>query len=145
MQHICLKQNPFDNVVGGTLLGPKNFIEWVGSTFLSAKKKDREVPQLKELKPRPEVETIVEEVAKHFKVTVDRILTSGRKRNVERDIAIYLSRELSGLSGQTLGRRFGGVSGASITMRFNRIVRSMQEDRKLTENIKLLRHKITNR
>jgi len=114
--------NPFDNVVGGALLGSKNFIEWVGSTFLSAKKKDREVPQLRELKPRPEVEMIVEKVANHFKVTAESILTSGRKRNVERDVAIYLSRELSGLSGQALGQRFG-ISGAGITMRYNRIAR----------------------
>ena len=136
--------NPFDDVVGGSLLGSKNFIEWVGSTFLSVKKKDREVPQLKELKPRPGVETIVEEVAKHFKVTPERILTSGRKLNVERDVEIYLSRELSGLSGQALGRRLGGVSGASITMRFNWIARALQKDHKLTESIKWLRHKITN-
>jgi putative transposase len=136
--------NPFDDVVGGSLLGSKNFIEWIGSSFLSSKKSEREIPQLKELKPRPDVETIVEEVAKHFSVTAERILTSGRKRNVERDVAIYLSRELSGLSGKALGQRFGGVSGAGITMRFNRIVRSLKKDRKLAEKIKLLYDKLTN-
>ena len=136
--------NPFDNVVGGSVLGSKSFVEWIGSTFLSARKKDREVPQLKELKPRPEVEAIVEEVAKHFKATAECILTSGCKRNVERDVAIYLSRELSGLSGQALGRHFGGITGAGITMGCNRIARAMQKDRRLVKNIKLLRRKITN-
>jgi putative transposase len=136
--------NPFDDVVGGSLLGSKSFIDWVGGTFLSSKKSEREIPQLKELKPRPDVETIVEEVAKHFSVTAERILTSGRKRSVERDIAIYLSRKLSGLSGEALGRRFGGVTGAGITMAFNRIARSLQKDRKLTKNIKLLYDELTN-
>jgi chromosomal replication initiator protein len=125
-------------------LGSKNFIDWVRSTFLSVKRTEREIPQLKELKPRPEIEKIVEEVAKHFKVPAERILKSGRKQNVGRDVAIYLSRELSGLSGKALGRHFGGVSGASITMRFNGIVHSLKKDRKLTENIKLLKQKILN-
>jgi chromosomal replication initiation ATPase DnaA len=136
--------NPFDDVVGGSLLGPKHFIEWVRVTFLSGKKTDREIPQLKELKPRPEAETIVEEVAKHFKVTPEHILISGRKRNIWRDVAIYLSRELSGLGGQHLGRYFGGISGANITMRFNCIARSLKNDRKLAKDIAYLRNKITN-
>ena len=136
--------NPFDNVVGGSLLGPKHFIDWVGSTFLSAKKTDREIPQLKELKPHPQIEAIVQKVAEHFKMTPERVLASGRKRNIGRDAAIYLSRELSGLSCQALGRHFGGVSGASITMRFNAVARSLKKNRKLAESIKLLRRVMTN-
>ena len=133
-----------DEVVGGSVLGSKTFITWVGSTFLSPKKKDREVPKLKELKPHPEVEAVVEAVAKHYKVTVAQILTSGQKNNMARDVAIYLSRELSGLSGQDLGWRFGGVSGASITMQCKRVARCAEKDRKLTKKIKTLRNKIVN-
>ena len=136
--------NPFDDVVSGSLLGSESFIDWVGKSFLSAGKADREIPQLKELKPRPDVETIVKEVAGHFGVNTERILTSGRKRNLERDIAIYLSRKLSGLSGDALGRSFGGVSGAAMTMGCNRIECSMQKDRKLRRNIKLLYNKLIN-
>ena len=144
----CLSEidvpNPFEGVVGGSLLGSKGFVEWVRSTFLSGKKTDREIPQLKELRPRPEVEKIIEEVAKHFKVTAESILARDRKRNAERGVAIYLSRELSGLSGQALGRHFGGVSGANITMRFNKVSRSLKNDKKLAKHIKSLRQKITN-
>ena len=136
--------NPFDDVVGGSLLGSRHFSEWVRGTFLSERKTDREIPQLKELKPRPEVEMIVEEVAKHFNVAPEHILVSGRKRNIGRDVAIYLSRELSSMSGRHLGRYFGGVSGANITMRFNGIAHSLKKDRKLIKDIKYLRNKITN-
>ncbi|MCJ7778062.1 MAG: transposase [Sedimentisphaerales bacterium] len=136
--------NPLDDVVGSSLLGPKHFIEWVKSTFLSERKTDREIPQLKELKPRPDVETIVEEVAKHFKVTPEHILISGCKHNIGRDVAIYLSREFSRLSCQQLGRYFGGISGANITMRFNSIAHSIKKDRKLTKDITYLRNKIIN-
>ena len=136
--------NPFDDVVGSSLLGSGHFIEWVRSTFLSERKTDREIPQLKELKPHPEVEMIVEEVAKHFSVTPEHILVSGLKRNTGRDVAIYLSRELSCISGRHLGRYFGGVSGANITMRFNSIEHSLKKDRRLAGDIMLLRNKITN-
>ena len=102
--------NPFEDVVGGSLLGPKGFVEWIGSTFLSGKKTDREIPRLKQLRPRPEVRTILGEVAKYFEITPERLVICGRKRNIERDVAIYLSRELSGLSGQALGRYFWGIS-----------------------------------
>jgi len=136
--------NPFDDVVGGSLLGPEKFIEWARSTFLADKKRDREIPQLKELRPRPDVEMIVEEVAEYFEVTAGSILACGRKRNVERDAAIYLSRELSGLSGQALGRHFGGISGANITTRFNTVLRSLKKDRKLAKHMKSLRQRITN-
>jgi len=133
--------NPFDDAVGSSLLGSRNFIDWVRDTFLSEKKTDREIPQLKELQPRPDVETIVEEVAKHFNVTPEHILACGRKRNTGRDVAIYLSRELSSMSGRHLGRYFGGVTGANITMRFNSIERSLKKDRKLIKDIMYLRKK----
>lgn len=136
--------NPFEDVVGGSVLGPKDFVEWIRRTFLSEKKTDREIPQLKELKPRPEVETIIEEVAKHFKVTAESILERGRKRNVERAVAIYLSRESSGLSCQALGRHFGGISGANVTMQSKRIVQASKSDRKLARNIRQLRQKLAN-
>jgi putative transposase len=136
--------NPLDDLVGGSLLGSKSFIDWIGETFLSTEKVDREIPQLKELKPHPDVETIVEEVAKQFHVSTKRILTSGHKRNMERDVAIYLSRELSGMSCQALGRHFGGISGAGVTMRFNRIESFMRKDHKLTKSIKLLYDKLIN-
>ncbi|HEC02280.1 MAG TPA: hypothetical protein ENI81_01985 [Phycisphaerales bacterium] len=136
--------NPFDDVVGGSLLGTETFVEWAKSTFLADKKADPTIPQLKELMPRPDVEVIVEAVAEHFKMTVESILTRGRKRNVARDVAIYLSRELSGLSGRALGRHFGGVSGANITMRFNAVSRSLKKDRRLAKHIKSLRQRIIN-
>jgi chromosomal replication initiation ATPase DnaA len=87
---------------------------------------------------------IVEEVAKHFEIAPECILIRGRKRNIERDVAIYLSRELSGLSGQALGRYFGEVSGANIAMRSKRIMQALNSDRRLARNIKSLRQRITN-
>jgi len=136
--------NPFDDVAGGSLLGSKSFVQWVKDTFLSAGRRDQEIPDLKTLKPRPPVEAIVRAVAERLRVSLEQILTRGRKRNRARDITIYLSRELSGLSCQELGRRFGGLSGAAITMRHNLVVRQMAKDRRLTEDISHVRRRLMN-
>ncbi len=136
--------NPFADVVGGSLLGSKSFIQWVKDTFLSAGRRDREIPDLKTLKPRPPVEAIIRAVAEGLRATPERILTRGRKCNRARDIAIYLSRELSGLSCQELGRRFGGLSGAAITMRHNLVGRQMVKDRRLMKDVSQVRKRLTN-
>jgi REP element-mobilizing transposase RayT len=136
--------NPCDDAVGGSLLGSKSFIQWVKDTFLSARRRDQEIPDLKRLTPRPPVEAIVRAVAERLRVSPEQILRRGRKRNRARDITIYLSRELSGLSCQELGRRFGGLSGAAITMRHKLVLRQMAKDRRLTEDISQVRGRLGN-
>ena len=45
----------------------------------------------------------------------------GRKNNKVRSIAMYLARDLSGLSGKDIGVFSDGISGAAITMKYNQI------------------------
>ena len=45
-------------------------------------------------------------------------LIRGPERNLARDMAIYLARDLTGESAQRLGTYFGAISGAGITMRY---------------------------
>ena len=136
--------NPFDEVVGGSLLGAKPFLQWVKDTFLSARRADPEIPDLKILAPRPSWEAIVRAVTEALRVSRVQILTRGRKRNHARDIAIYLSRELSGLSCQELGRHFGGLSGAAITMRHHHVLHQMANDRHLMQDISHIRRRLAN-
>ncbi len=137
-------RNPFDDVVGGSLLGAKPFLQWVKDTFLATRYDDQEIPDLKTLKPRPSVEAIVDAVAEKLRVRPEQILTRGRKRNRARDVALYLSRELSGLSCRELGRRFGGLSGAAITMRHHLVLRQTAQDRRLAEDISQVRRRLVN-
>ena len=66
-------ENPSRDVVCRLLLGSEAFSEWARSAFLSPREKDRAVPALESLRPRPAVETIVKQVAKHYR---SRTLTS---------------------------------------------------------------------
>ena len=45
-------EDPHAYLTGGFILGRKDFVEWVRETFLSAREDEKEIPQLKLLKPR---------------------------------------------------------------------------------------------
>jgi REP element-mobilizing transposase RayT len=132
-------RDPSRQLEGGFILGDTEFVNWVKNTFLSKREDEKEIPQLKKLKPRVTPEIIVENVSKAFNTGVEKIRKKGLKRNKAREVAIYLSRELSRLSCNELGNFFGGVSGALITMMNRRIIEEIDRNRllkKKTENIK---------
>ena len=74
---------------------------------------------MRELKPRINIEKIVEAVGREFNCEIETILCKGRKRNVARDVAIYLARVLSGETGKKMREYFGNISGDAITRRNN--------------------------
>ena len=131
-------------VVGGLLLGSDAFMEWAKDTLLSTRKKDRQLPVLDRLRPRPALEDIVGQVAKHWQVRKQHILKRGAKRNLPRDVAIYLAREMSGCSGRELGRYFGGITGAGIGVRCKHVEKVLETDRNLRHDIKYVRAVLEN-
>ena len=135
---------PSNQLAGGFILGDTDFVNWVKNTFLSQREDEKEIPQLKKLKPRVDPEIIVEQVSNVFKSEVAKILQKGLKRNKPREVAIYLSRELSRLSCKDLGVFFGGVSGALITMMNKRIIEEIDRDRSLKRKVKKIKNQIFN-
>ena len=77
---------------------------------LSAMTKKRS-PQLKKLKPRAALEDVVQAVSEQFDSSQAHILAKGRKRDKARQVAIYLVRDMSGLSCRDLGLYFRSASG----------------------------------
>jgi hypothetical protein len=132
------------HLVGGFILGDTDFVNWVKDTFLSMREDEKEIPQLKKLKPRVTPEIIVEQVSKVFKIEDAKILKKGLKRNKAREVAIYLTRELSRLSCKDLGVFFGGVSGALITMMNKRIVEEIDKNRTLKRKVEKIKNQIFN-
>ena len=55
-------------------------------------------------------------------------MQKGEKGNIARDVAIYLSREMTGESGVDLGRHFG-ISGAGVTVRHGIIAEKIKKIR----------------
>ena len=137
-------ENPEKELAGGFILGSADFINWVKQSFLSKRTDVKEIPQLRQLKPTIKLERIVEVVGDTFHRDGEFLLNKGRKRNIARDIAIYLARDLTGKSGKALGEYFGKISGAGITRRYNYMSKSINTNRKLRKQVNQLREKIVN-
>jgi len=137
-------KNPNKDVVGGLILGRANFVDWVKDSFLSNRSNHKEIPQLKGLKPRIAIDAIVKEVVNEFGCDTDQILRKGLKNNVARDVAIYLTRELTGESNVSLGIHFGRISGAAITVRYNYMTKHFMRNRRLKGRVNRIAKRIIN-
>jgi hypothetical protein len=65
-----------------------------------------------------------------FACNEEHIITKGRKKNKAREVAIHLTRDLSGVSCKDLGLYFGGVSGVLITIMSNRITKEVEKNQR---------------
>ena len=117
---------------------------WVKDTFLSKKQDNKEIPQLKKLKPKVPLETVVNAVCEEFSCNEERIIKKGRKKNKAREVAIHIARDVSGMSCKDLGLFFGGVSGALITMMHNRIADESARNRRFKGRINKIKNQILN-
>ena len=112
-----------------------DFVNWVKDKFLSARDDEKEIPQLKKLKPKVSIKTILQRVCDEFGCSEEQIQRKGRKGNTVRTIAIYLARDLSGMSCKNLGVFFGGITGAAITMKYNQMNAELVQHKKLSNKI----------
>ena len=137
-------ENPSKQVTGGFLLGDADFVNWVKETFLSERNDEKEIPQLKKLKPKVSLVKVVQAVTQEFNCSPERIIAKGRKKNKAREVALYIARDMSGMSCRDLGDYFGGVSGALITIMHKRIAAESKRNRRLKRRIDKIRNQIFN-
>lgn len=86
------------------------------------------------------MELIQEVVASYFKIKIDDLLAKKRTRNITypRQIAMYLSRELTETSLPRIGEMFGGRDHTTVIHAHDKITRERAEDVKLNNTIKEL-------
>jgi putative transposase len=137
-------ENPCERRIGGVILGGAEFVAWVKATFLACRPHHKEVPQLKALKPSTSVRDVVDAVTMAFSSTAAEILQKGSKRNLGRDVAIYLARDLTNESGVALGEVFGGISGAGIAVRYRYVAQRIEWDQQLKMLITQIKQKTVN-
>jgi REP element-mobilizing transposase RayT len=135
-------RNPHKEVVGGLILGDRAFVEWIKEAFLSARNEEEEIPQLRELKPRPSLESIVEVVGDEMRCSEEEILEKGLNNNIGREMAIYLARDLSGTSCKALGKYFGGISGPGISRNYNHFAGRLAGDRRLKGKVNKIKRRL---
>jgi len=137
-------ENSDKNMSGGFILGGTSFVNWVKDKFLSTKNDEKEIPQLKKLKSKVTLKTIIQSVCDEFGCREEEVKMRGRKNNKVRAIAMYLARDLSGVSGKELGAFFNGISGAAITMNYNQMNDELLRDKKLSDQIASLKRHLLN-
>lgn len=136
-------ENPSKGIINGVILGGAEFVNWIKRNYLSKESDTNEKPQLKRLKPRRTPEDLIPAICHEFSCTSEAILQKGKKRNLARDLAIYLSREMTAESGVDLGRYFG-ISGAGVTLRHGFVAEKIEKDRKLKRRVDNIRKTIIN-
>ena len=135
-------EDPHKDIVGGLILGDTDFINWVKEQFLSFRDEEEEIPQLRELKPKPSLETIVRVVCDEMRCSEEKIFEKGRNKNIGREMAIFLARDFSGVSCKALGKYFGGISGPAITLSYNHFTGKPASDKRLTGKIDKMKKRI---
>ena len=115
------QERPWEHIVGQTLLGDQSFVER-HTAGLKGVPADLNVPALRQLRPRPALAAVLQEVAVASGARIEDLLRRrGTRGGWPRLAALYLGSELCGLSHVALGREFGitpfGVSKALVAAR----------------------------
>ena len=132
-------KNQGKGLIAGFILGGDEFVKDIYKEHLSKRSDKKEISQEKELKPNGSVDKIVKVVCFEFGCRKKDVRQKGLKRNRARDIAIYLSRDISGVSCSALGVYFGGISGSAITARYKSVFNQVTENseiRNIVDKIK---------
>lgn len=91
------------------------------------------------------VDEIIQTVAKHFNVTAEDIKGSKRVKTIvyPRQIAMYLSRNLTDISYPKIGEDFGNRNHTTVMHAYEKIDELLKNDLATKDNIKLLTQKLT--
>jgi REP element-mobilizing transposase RayT len=115
-------QDPLKHATRTLILGPEDFVEKIRRKYLSGKKKDRDIPALREL-TKTSLEAIIGETAREFR----------GNPGLARKAAIYLGHRYSGRSLREIGEQFGiGESAVSqVSRRFESDMKSKETLRRV--------------
>jgi chromosomal replication initiator protein len=93
------------------------------------------------------VQLILDEVADYFSLTVEDLCSPSRSRQLvtARQIAMYLTRELTELSLPRIGKAFGGRDHTTVMHAKSKIAGLMQERRSIYDQIQELTNRIKTR
>jgi hypothetical protein len=130
---LTLKENPFDELKAGLMLGSERFIEEIKKK--TKLKKHREIPESKKLTSGIKYEDVIVAVFKRFRTREQDILEPGRRDNLSRKISLYLLRRHTDIRNEDIGRYFG-IGYTAVSQMASRLKREMEEDRGLKKTVK---------
>ena len=135
------QENPFKKVEAGLILGGSGFKERI-TELLKRIKEDDEIPQLRKLSMKVPVERIINICCGYYGKGQEELIRSGKGKR-ERQIAIYLSKTLSGEGNREIGRRFG-IKGPAVSGVIKTIEGEMKAGSGLKSEMEQIRRQIIN-
>jgi hypothetical protein len=118
-----------DKIIGQSILGGEEFIEWIKDKFLKKERDKRERPSLREIQRYKAKEEIIEAIEKETGKTIEEIKA---EKGSTRQIAMDLLYRIGGLTGVEIGRIMG-VDYSTVSQGRKRLRGKMQKDRKLKQ------------
>ena len=124
-------KSPFRKVIGSTILGDENFVKMVKQNYLQSIEPDRNLPALRVLSEKPEIDDIIQAADSAF----------ATQPRLARNIALFLCHRWSGKTLKSIGKHFGvGESAVSQTSR--RMATKIGKDKKLKRQIQKVKSHI---
>ncbi|MEK7699881.1 MAG: transposase [Planctomycetota bacterium] len=138
---IGIEENPFKDVAAGLILGSKKFKAKV-MKFLGKIKAHEELPQIKRLTEQVPIDRVIKTCCSFYEKKEDDLLKRGKDKR-ERQIAIYLSKVLSGRKNIEVGSFFG-IKGPAVSGAIKAIEGKLDKDKRLKKEIEGLRERLIN-
>src|ERR1039457_1863225 len=135
------QQSPVGKVYGGIILGSEGFIKEVLNRLDEDCLMSEEIANRKALRATFGPEEIITTLCKSFGVSRTEITDS--ERNETRNAGIYLMKKYSGASNKEIGGFFGGKSYSAVTKACQRFKKSLEQDRRLRDQIKGLEKRLS--
>ncbi len=134
-----MKQGIKENIVGQSILGRDEFIEWVKDTYLKTDKDKRERPSLRGLHSYRAQDEIIRVFEKETGRDIEDIK---KERGSLRQILMDLLYRIGGVKGAEIGRIMG-VDYSTVSQGRKRLSEKLQKDRKLRKLVSQLEGKLS--
>jgi REP element-mobilizing transposase RayT len=136
-----IAENPLRDMVYGAILGSKAFVEKIQNK-LQKKPEDREISRFKSAQRILSMDRIVEVISKNMQITQKELKRRGSKRNVLREIAIYLCYMNCNTTNKEIGTYFGGIDSTSVSEVIRRLKVKMSKSKELRDITKTIKKKL---
>ncbi|NIQ37089.1 MAG: hypothetical protein GTN81_00640 [Proteobacteria bacterium] len=134
--------DPLQEAIHGVVIGGAEFWQKVKDRFLETSK-DQEIPRLREIHQRRDLEAIVERVATFYDVSRYRILRKERPAHHATQVAIYLCRKKTDLSLKEIGTFFGNRHYTAVSVAHRRVEERRQSDSRFDQELKQIEKEVS--
>lgn len=134
-------EDPLESAVDG-VLGDEGFLGWVAKKFLGTDPLDSERGRRRRVRTILPVQDVIDAVSSLCSLDAEDLRKKGRQCNTARDVALYLSREYSGLKNLELAREFGNMRASNVSNICRRISGEMKTNKNLEKLLSAARQSL---